>query len=99
MAGDCDIYERTAPVGSFPTGISWVGALDMAGNVSEWVIFSSLLKDYASSAPVGLVPARGGSFNAGSLGIRSADRTGGAQLDFDWLDWIGFRLAISSTEM
>ena len=25
------------PVGSFPRGASWVGALDMAGNVMEWV--------------------------------------------------------------
>ena len=28
--------ERTAEVGSFPAGMSWVGALDMAGNVYEW---------------------------------------------------------------
>lgn len=27
----------TAPVGSFPGDISWVGAMDMAGNVMEWV--------------------------------------------------------------
>jgi formylglycine-generating enzyme required for sulfatase activity len=26
----------TAPVGSFPGGASWCGALDMAGNLSEW---------------------------------------------------------------
>jgi formylglycine-generating enzyme required for sulfatase activity len=25
------------PAGSFPGGASWVGALDMAGNVMEWV--------------------------------------------------------------
>lgn len=29
--------EGTMPVGSFPDGASWVGALDMAGNVMEWV--------------------------------------------------------------
>lgn len=27
----------TKPVGSYPEGASWVGALDMAGNVMEWV--------------------------------------------------------------
>lgn len=26
----------TCPVGSFPNGASWCGALDMAGNLSEW---------------------------------------------------------------
>ena len=31
-----DGYARTAPVGSYPDGASWVGALDMAGNVWEW---------------------------------------------------------------
>ena len=30
-------YARTAPVGSFPGGASPYGALDMAGNVWEWV--------------------------------------------------------------
>ena len=32
-----DGFPDTAPVGSFPQGASWVGALDMAGNVREWV--------------------------------------------------------------
>ncbi len=32
-----DGYPDTAPVGSFPSGASWIGALDMAGNVREWV--------------------------------------------------------------
>ena len=27
----------TSEVGSYPNGASWVGALDMAGNVWEWV--------------------------------------------------------------
>ncbi|MBN2393261.1 MAG: formylglycine-generating enzyme family protein [Anaerolineae bacterium] len=31
-----DGYRYTAPVGFFPEGRSWVGALDMAGNVFEW---------------------------------------------------------------
>ena len=32
-----DGYADTAPVGNYPEGASWVGALDMAGNVWEWV--------------------------------------------------------------
>ncbi len=32
-----DGYEFTAPVGTYPGGASWVGALDMLGNVYEWV--------------------------------------------------------------
>jgi len=32
-----DGYEKTAPVDSYPDGASWVGALNMAGNVREWV--------------------------------------------------------------
>lgn len=35
----CNIVDKKGfkPVGSYPTGKSWVGALDMAGNVMEWV--------------------------------------------------------------
>jgi formylglycine-generating enzyme required for sulfatase activity len=32
-----DGYARTAPVGSYPEGAGWCGALDLAGNVWEWV--------------------------------------------------------------
>jgi formylglycine-generating enzyme required for sulfatase activity len=31
-----DGYARSAPVGSYPDGASWVGAFDLAGNVWEW---------------------------------------------------------------
>lgn len=31
-----DGYPYSAPVGSYPGGASWVGAVDMAGNVWEW---------------------------------------------------------------
>lgn len=32
-----DGFADTAPVGTYPSGESWCGALDMAGNVREWV--------------------------------------------------------------
>jgi formylglycine-generating enzyme required for sulfatase activity len=32
-----DSYDGTSPVGSFPNGSSWTGALDLSGNVWEWV--------------------------------------------------------------
>jgi formylglycine-generating enzyme required for sulfatase activity len=34
---DRDGYDDTAPVGSYRQGTSWCGALDLAGNVQEWV--------------------------------------------------------------
>ena len=37
-------FGQTAEVGSRPGGASWVGALDMSGNVQEWV--SSLYQDH-----------------------------------------------------
>ncbi len=39
-----DPSNKTAEVGSKPSGASWVGALDLSGNVWEWV--SSLYKPY-----------------------------------------------------
>jgi formylglycine-generating enzyme required for sulfatase activity len=37
ITGCDDGYAEPAPVGSFAAGISWCGALDMAGNAWEWV--------------------------------------------------------------
>jgi len=34
--GTLDGYEKSAPVGSFPSGVSPYGVYDMAGNVLEW---------------------------------------------------------------
>jgi formylglycine-generating enzyme required for sulfatase activity len=46
-----DGYRFTAPVGSFPGGVSWVGAHDMSGNIWEWT--SSLHESYPFDAEDG----------------------------------------------
>ena len=46
-----DGYLELAPVGSFPAGVSPYGAMDMSGNVSEWV--SSLIQPYPYDATDG----------------------------------------------
>jgi eukaryotic-like serine/threonine-protein kinase len=75
-----DGYEFSAPVGSYPKGESDYGALDMAGNVWEWV--SSLSSDYPYNAKdgrenltiVGTRVLRGGSWFDAPVSLRSADR-------------------------
>lgn len=78
---ECDDgHINTAPVGSFPDGVSWCGALDMAGNVWEWV--SDKFGDYVSAVqinPIGptvgeLYVLRGGSWGYGWEGVRTAYR-------------------------
>jgi formylglycine-generating enzyme required for sulfatase activity len=51
-AGRCNVVEKTGPVpvGSYPNGVSWVGANDMAGNAMEWVQ-DWLGDDYYAASP------------------------------------------------
>lgn len=77
-----DGYAFTAPVGTYPDGASWVGALDMAGNVWEWV--NDWYKDdsYGRSArenPTGpssgsAKALRGGAWDVDESGARAAYR-------------------------
>ena len=77
-----DGHRLVAPVGSYPGGESWCGALDLAGNVWEWV--ADRIDDgyYASSAahdPQGpdmgdWRATRGGSWSDGPGSVRSARR-------------------------
>lgn len=48
---DRNSNNETSDVGSKPSGASWVGALDMSGNVLEWV--NSLYKPYPYDAADG----------------------------------------------
>ncbi len=78
-----DGYELTAPVGSYPEGASWVGALDMAGNVWEWVN-DWYDGDYYANSPAenpagpesgAAKVLRGGRVAQRSLDLRSAVRS------------------------
>jgi eukaryotic-like serine/threonine-protein kinase len=95
-----DGYHDTAPVGSFPVGASPYGALDMAGNVLEWVS-DWYGQDYYSQSPHENPPGpqsgtrhiiRGGSWWSGPDGLRPAARASRA-LDFS-SDMVGFRCAV-----
>lgn len=89
----------TTEVGSYPSGSSVYGALDMAGNIWEWV--SSLYQDYPYDendgredlTTSGSRVLRGGSWYLFDSGVRSADR-GGNDPTLTSYD-IGFRCALS----
>lgn len=94
-----DGFQDTAPVGSYPAGVSFYGALDMAGNAWEWVAdwyAGDYYSNSPSSNPVGPKKAfsrvlRGGSWNDNATFVRTANRM--------WFDpesanfSIGFRCA------
>ena len=50
--------DGTRPVGSYPAGASWVGALDLAGNVWEWVN-DYYGRDYYASLADGMIDPSG----------------------------------------
>jgi len=76
-----DGYRYTAPVGSYPEGASWCGALDMAGNVDEWV--ADWYGGYPSGQQVNPTGPesgesrvlRGGSYVSGPSLTRAASRS------------------------
>ena len=78
-----DGYLDSAPVGSYPEGASWVGALDMSGNLWEWV--SSILLPYPYDPEDGreasaeqdsrsLRMVRGGGMGDPPYAVRAANR-------------------------
>ena len=97
-----DGFEIAAPVSSFPGGASWVGTMDMSGNVWEWT--SSLYEEYPYDKADGrerdtgdstnvLRVLRGGSFSNSASDLRSASRDW-ANPDNDF-SLFGFRCARS----
>jgi len=95
-----DGYELTAPVGSYPTGASWVGALDLAGNVWEWV--ADWYGGYLSGRQVNPTGPqsgdyrvlRGGSWSNIEDNTRGANRSRNTPTNADNND--GFRCGVSA---
>ena len=81
---DQDGYLKTAPVGSYPSGATASGLLDMAGNVWEWT--SSSYRDRE-----GQVALRGGGWGNNPYCLRVSYRHGNPP-DIG-LDMVGFRCA------
>lgn len=81
---NADCVGDTSQVGSYPAGASWVGTLDMAGNVWEWVN-DWYDESYYQRSPAANPPGpnsgdfrvlRGGSWISNDRGVRAADREG-----------------------
>jgi formylglycine-generating enzyme required for sulfatase activity len=98
-----DGYQYTAPVGSYPNGASTYGALDMAGNVYEWVADWYDQDTYSLSTmvnPQGPQSGdervlRGGGWVSGEIFTRSAFRN--RLSPDDSTDAYGFRCALSDS--
>jgi formylglycine-generating enzyme required for sulfatase activity len=93
--------EQTAEVGSLPSGVSWIGAMDMSGNVLEWT--SSQYKSYPYDSADGREQdnednidaprvLRGGFFMVSEFNLRTVDRS---EANPAWTNFYGFRCARS----
>ncbi|HEC22830.1 MAG TPA: hypothetical protein ENI95_07925 [Chloroflexi bacterium] len=101
-----DGWPQVAPVGSFPEGSSPVGALDMAGNVAEWVA-DWFAPDYYALSPQEDPPGpesgtlrvvRGGSWGIGSPALLRATTRSRFSPDSENAG-LGVRCAISADDL
>ena len=103
----CGQGKMAWPVGSKPAGASPYGALDMAGNVSEWVA-DWFGPGYYAQSPANNPPGpdhgtgrsiRGGAWTDAEYEwvLRSAYRAGGKPTDKD--NTTGFRCAVSGSQL
>jgi formylglycine-generating enzyme required for sulfatase activity len=92
---------ETSAVGSYPAGASLYGALDMAGNIMEWVN-DWYDENYYADSPVNNPPgpptgsskaARGGTWDSYGWGLRVAYRMDYSPTYQNW--FLGFRCAAS----
>jgi formylglycine-generating enzyme required for sulfatase activity len=95
---DGNFNNELWPVGSYPAGVSWVGAYDMAGNAWEWV--SSIYRPYPYNAGDGREDPndtaskrvyRGGIGSYIDYGTSAATRFRLAPSERSW--FVGFRCA------
>jgi len=98
-----DGYRYAAPVGTYPAGASPYGALDMAGNVWEWVNDWNVDTYYQRSPhrnPVGpklgyLQTVRGGGWFDKASELSVFNRSTMLYSPAQWSDFTGFRCAFS----
>jgi serine/threonine-protein kinase len=96
-----DGFAKWSPVGSYPNGASWCGALDMAGNIHEW-IGDWWSPNYYDLSPTknpngpdtgALKIGRGGSWYDQSWQVRSSYRKV-LRPTSALMHWIGFRCVV-----
>jgi formylglycine-generating enzyme required for sulfatase activity len=96
-----DGFPYTSPVGSFPTGVSPYGALDMAGNVFNWCEDWWDETGFPRTTQGDFSPPQGGSWrvdrgsswgNPGRLACRTSMRYGYAPSDSN--EHLGFRVLL-----
>lgn len=94
-----DKYPRAAPVGRFDKGKSWVGAMDMAGNVWEWVSdwYTGTYPTHPLHNPIGPPSGlrksmRGGSWFVPGVEARTTNRHNNG--DYSSFSDVGFRCVV-----